>query len=168
MGKQIAKQESDDVADLQGVRSARAELDAILEDVKIGAEPEWEEVEVAAWGGRKFWVRGLTLAERVVLRRDGYEPAKDASGEIYYKETGNMEAVLLERCVYVDIAGRKQRLFKGDGARDLIKRQRAGVLDDLVSTALRMSGLAKQSADEAAEDFLSDPTSSPGSELPEI
>lgn len=156
-----------DVANIQEVRSAREMLDTILEDVQAGGEPEWEEVAVPAWKGRKVWVRGLTLAERTKVRRDGYRPAKNDDGEIYYQETGELEPMLLAMTVYVEIAGRKERLFRDAASRQVLKRQRGGALDELVATALRLSGLAGSSAQEAKEDFLSDQTSSSDSDSPE-
>lgn len=160
--------EHEDVTDLQEVRSAREMLDSILEDVKAATDPEWEEVEVPAWNNRKVWVRGLTMTERVRIRRDGYEPAKSKDGEIFYKETGELEPMLLALTVYVEVAGRKQRLFHNQDALKVLRNQRGGALDDLVAVALRLSGLVKGASEEAADDFLSDPTSSSDSDWPEI
>ena len=161
--------DQDQVVSLEEKRNAREELDAFLADVQAATEPEWEAVTVPAWNGRTVFVRGLSVAERVRLRSEGYRPDKREDGEVYYRETGNLEPLLVQLTVYVEVAGRKQRLFQPDAkTMDLIRRQRGGALDDLVAVALRLSGLAKSSSEEAKQDFLSDPTNSPDSEWPEI
>lgn len=168
MSNHLPPVQHEDVTDLQEVRSARQEIESFLEDVKAAAEPEWEQVAVPAWNNRKVWVRGLTLTERVRIRRDGYEPAKSKDGEIFYKETGELEPLLLGLTVYVEVGGRKQRLFHNQDALKILRNQRGGALDELVAVALRLSGLAKGASEEATDDFLSDPTNSSDSDSPEI
>ena len=108
-----------------------------------------------AWNGRTVFVRGLSVAERVRLRSEGYRPDKRDDGEVYYRETGNMEPLLIQMSVYVEVAGRKQRLFQADAkTMDLIRRQRGDAMDALVAVALRLSGLAKSSSEKAKQDFL--------------
>lgn len=153
-----------DVADLQEARSARDFLDSVMDDVRAAAEPDWQAVTVPAWRNREVWVRGLTLAERVEVRRKGYKPVRDEDGELHYEETGELELMLLERSVYVDVDGRKQKLFRGPDARAILKRQRGGALDELVAVAMRLSGFIKGAEEEAKQDFLSDPTNSLGSD----
>ncbi len=155
---------------LEQKRAEKEELESFLADVQAGTDPEWEAVQVPAWKNRTVWVRSLTSGERARLRREGYRQVKNDQGEPYLQETGELEPLLVEMAVYVEIGGKKQKLFKPTPeSRALIKRQRGGGLDELIATALRLSGMTKKAEEEAQKDFLKDPQN-PGSDSdwPEI
>lgn len=148
-------------------KAARDEVSSFLADVEAGTEAQWESVVVPEWSNRTVWVRGLNVGERAKLRRDGYVVSTDERGEKTLRETPESDCILLIAACHVDVNGQKIRLFKDDPQhRALIKRQRGGVLDKLITTALKLSGLLDEEKKTEA-DFLASLNNGSDSDWPE-
>jgi hypothetical protein len=157
------------VTSLAEVRSEKEELAAFLEDIKGGTDAAWEPVVVPAWNGRTVHVRSLTTGERSRLRREGYKALRNEEGDMVLQETEDLEPLLIELSCYADIGGKKHRLFKSTAdSRLVLKRQKAGTMDELISTALRLAGLSTKADEEAGKDSTASLTAGPDSDSPEI
>jgi hypothetical protein len=157
------------VSNFAAKKADKEDLDAFLADVGAGTDAEWESYVVPAWNNRTVWVRSLTSGERSRVRREGYRQVKDpTTGELTLVETGELEPLIVLLAAYRNKGDAKPLFPQDPKGHALLKRQRAGVLDELVAAVLRMSGMTKKEEKQAADDFLSSQTSGSDSDSLEI
>lgn len=153
----------DEVVSIGDKRAERDELSALLSDIEASCEPDWQQVDMPEWKGRTVWVRSLTAGERSMVLNKGYTQATNEAGESYSKPNGLLQVLIAQIATYVEVGGKKVRVFKPDQVK-LIQKLKGPVLDRLVTPVLELSGLTKSAAEKAKDDFLEEENNSSDSD----
>lgn len=143
----------EDVTNLSSKRAKKEAYDAFIADIEASCEPDWKEIEMPEWKGRKVWVRSLTAGERSMVLNRGYTQGTDENGQPYSKPNGKLQSLIAEVATYWENGGDRVRVFN-DGNKHLIQKLKGPILDRLVTPVLELSGLTKSAADKAKDDFL--------------